>query len=350
MVAVLALESFLFTFIEKRKGKIIFFCTVVLIAFIAGTRALSVGHDTANYANIYSNVILFDFKQLFTTKQYEGIEKGYMLFQWLFGKISHNPTHFYILIALFEFTVVGGWIWKNSNQPFLSFLIFICIFFTFFITGIRQSIAICILLLSYQDAEENKLVWFSVKVLIASMFHTTALVFFVVYFIKKFKNTGWLLAGSILLFPVIYFTRNSIFLSIIQLFAKYDDYETLQHGDAVSFTILLFMVAIAAFILKVYGEKSTDLEAQKYSFYCNLVAVAIMIMPFAGVNGALLRVAMYFFVVICLLVVKMYEKIPNPPLRLVVQIITISFLIFLFTKNVSTDTYRYEFIGWNNFL
>lgn len=339
------------TFLKSKNKitKVVFFGTILCMAFIVGTRAFSVGHDTANYANIFSNVIQLDFNQLFTTTVFEDIEKGYMVLQWLFGKISPNPVHFFMAIAFFEYITIGIWVWKNSKKPFLSLIIFFCMFFTFFLTGIRQSIAITILLLSYDDIKKNKVVPFLLKVLIATLFHTTAIVFLPAFFINMMKKTLKYFVATVFLFPVIYIARNTIFVSVVSQFEKYNDYEILIHGDAITFTLLLFAVAIVAQFLLRVGKKFSTEEEHEYVFFCNMISVSLLIMPFVGLNGAILRVAMYYFIYICLLVIKIYHRFPERAVRIPVEVLSITLLIVLFLNNVfSTTTYQYEFVGWRN--
>lgn len=350
ILGVIIFECLLFNDKEKR-GKYLFGITVFIIAIAAGMRSYSVGHDTLNYARIFINTSQYNLNEILSGIAYPDIEIGYMLVSWFFGQFSTNPSHFFLFVSLIQFFIVGFWIWKNSKEPFLSFLIFFCMFFTFYITGIRQSIAFSILLWSYVDVEKRKVIKFLLKVILASMFHSTAIIFVCVYFIYKIKNSNILYILAMSLFPIVYIFRSSLFTFGISIFQKYDNYEILTHGDAISYTVLMILIGFTAFFFKNTNLETGLIEQKNYSFYSNLVSVSILIIPFAGVNGAMLRIAMYFFMPVCHLIIYIYNRIEEFPIRVLIRIITISMVVFMFLRNMlSSDTYQYEFIGWENWF
>ena len=93
-----------------------FIATVVFLALVAGCRGIEVGHDTFNYYAIFKRVAGLSFDRLFIAKPYNDLEKGFLLFCWLFTRISNNFSYFLLLVAFIEFGLIGIFIWKNSKN------------------------------------------------------------------------------------------------------------------------------------------------------------------------------------------------------------------------------------------
>lgn len=358
IIAAIVIECAALHFKEKTDPlyRFFLFADILFISFVVGLRDYSVGHDTYNYSMIYSRVIKLNFEVLFTTKPYNVLEKGYLLLMWLFGHISTNPSIFFLAVAIFEFLIVGMWLYKYSQRPLLSLLIFVCMFLTFFLTGIRQNIAMAILLLAYHFLREKKYKWFVAFVLLASTFHVTSLVFLTVFFIQKVKSPYKYAVGAFIAYPILYATRSNIFLRLTQLYERYENYNIMGHGDAVTYTTLLGAIVVGAMLLrrfivtdKVKSDEVMDMNFENYQNYTNMVATAFAIMPFVGINGNMLRIAIYFSIFVCLLIVDIYHRIDAITLRSIVKAVSIIVLILLFFKTISsTQTYQYEFISWEN--
>ncbi|MBQ7352542.1 MAG: EpsG family protein [Clostridia bacterium] len=346
--ALVAESAFFFDSERFKKGqKFIFIVMVLLLGFIAGARSLDVGHDTLTYYGIFKDISKYEFGTLFAPNKYSEMEQGYVWFCWLFSRISNNFSHFLLITSLFEYSAVGYWVWKNSKRPFLSLTIFTCMFYTFFLTGIRQSIALAILLLAYENVKKKQLIRFAIKVLIAFMFHQTALIFLVVYILSVVIKTGRkFFIGSLIALPVLYLTRNNIFFFLIDFFERYSDYEILEHGEATTYTLLLLFIAFVSVIFKGLFPSNED-QDKEYNYFTCLIIVALLIMPFVGLNGAIMRVAMYFSIFLCLLMVQLYDRINEPGFKFIVVGLTIVLLIALFTNELNGSAYLYEFIGWD---
>src|SRR5699024_9401100 len=88
------------------------------------------------------------------------------------------------------------------------------LYFSF--TGLRQTLALSIILLSYNYIRERNLLLFIMFVFIASLFHSTALVFLLIYPISHYelgkKDLILIIVMLIVSFFLSSFIRNSIFL------------------------------------------------------------------------------------------------------------------------------------------
>lgn len=329
---------------KKTSGLLFFFGMIFLIAVITGLRSENVGHDTANYIFIYENVKSLAFTNVFTTPPYNVLEPGYLLLSWLCGNIGLSPYIFILITSLFCIVSIGIWIWQNSKTPMFSLLIFFCMFYTFFLTGLRQSIALSIVLLSYKAINKSRWKMFIAFIILGFLFHRTALVFGLMFLISKVKNANNMLLLSLLAFPVIYTVRASVFPILTLVSDRFENYEILNHGDATNYTILLAIVCIAACICSL--SKTHILDEYRRNQVC--LMVSFLIMPFVGLNGSIMRVAMYFTMAICFLIPQAIEMLSNNVAIFVSKVFTIFILMFLVSATLlSSEIYKYEF---NSFL
>lgn len=353
IISVILLECAIFNSSTRRQQskKILFSLTIFFLAFVSGLRGMSVGHDTSNYGNIFRNIISLDFSTLLSSNSYSSMEQGYVWLCWLFGRFSKNYSHFLLFTSFFEFVSIGKWIWQNSQKPFLALLVFICMFFTFFLTGIRQCLALSILLFSYDDVKTRRIIPFCLKVVLASFFHQSALIFIGIYFLPLFfkdcSKTFWIF---LLAMPLLFILRKPIFLFGVSLFARYSDYEVLNHGDAITYTLMLALIVfLSVFMLRAVPISIPSIK-RDYCTYTNYIMVALAIMPFVGLNGSMMRVAMYYSLFICLLLEKLYGQFKNHKTRVVAVVVSLFALIFLFFNELAGSSYIYEFVGWENLI
>ncbi len=348
IIAILLIEVVVFSNYSNTKIKKNFFiATLLFLAFVAGVRATSVGHDTYNYHVIFQQISHQNWESMVGGDVYPFVEQGFVWLVWIFSRLSTNYTVFLLTVAIFEFAAVGVWLWKNAKNPFLALIIFVCMFYTFFLTGIRQCMAWAILLFAYEDVKKGKLVPFSIKVLIASWFHLSAVAFVMIYLAyHMLKGCGLFYSIAVIATPCLFLTRNSLFPFIVGLIDRYNDYQIMNHGDAVTYTFMLALIATAAVVLLSLVPIGDFAEQKIYSRYVNCILIAVLIMPFVGLNGSIMRVAMYFSIFVCLLMEKIYERFKQYQLRLAVQSITIGLLLFMFFNELVGSSYLYEAVSF----
>ena len=145
-----------------------------------------------NYGGVYDMRVYMDFfertantewSRLFVNPEFE---VGFVVLNKLLSYLSHNGRTIVVFHAFFCTYSVCRFIYKNTNEVFWAFLFFFSLGnMGFFLTGMRQAIAICICLFAVERAKERKLFSFSVTSLIAFSIHQSALVFVVMYLLLR---------------------------------------------------------------------------------------------------------------------------------------------------------------------
>jgi len=159
----------------------------------------------------------------------KSLELGYIVLTEICSTISNSPFFFFLINALLINIFFFWGIYKESCNVPLSILFFF-ITGTFFdsFNGLRQYIATAIIFCSYKYILEKNKKEFLLTVLLASLFHYSALIMIPIYYISRYRLTmvkttllllSEVIAGSFIYQIITYllqFTRYSFFLTSVE--------------------------------------------------------------------------------------------------------------------------------------
>ena len=154
-----------------------FFLIVIFVLwFLTAFRSVRIGNDTYNY---------FWYFQLFGERGIDPnsrLEIGYQILNVLVAKISHNPYFFLGVVATICYVGTGIYIYKYSDNIVFSTILLFPIAFSVYTNILRQAIAMVICLFAYQAIKKKKY-WLAILlILLASSFHTSALIMLALLF------------------------------------------------------------------------------------------------------------------------------------------------------------------------
>ena len=176
------------------------FISFGLIIIVAALRSRDVGIDLSHqYADAYLIIKNLDWND-WNSLRYE---HGYFIYCKLLSLISGDVQFFIAVTALLTFSSVAYFIYKNSTDVVMSTFLFISMNQMFmYYTGLRQVIAISIVLLSFEAIKKRHWIIYAIITFAALSFHDSAIIS--------------------LAFPILYFInfkRRSIIISITAIFA-----------------------------------------------------------------------------------------------------------------------------------
>ena len=190
----------------------------------------------------HSNGDLLQYYNRYTSLQYTGIssflngfwdmkDPVYHFLSLLFGKLGFD---FYAWKSLIAFVFVLG-VYKQiqyySTNPSISFLAILTLgLYGFVFSGLRQTLAFGILLFSYPHLKNKHFFRFVLLVVLAAMFHSTALIFLVVYPIYQLKLRVRNVLLLIVAGTVASFFANPIAKLYLQLTGTDEAYSTYLEG------------------------------------------------------------------------------------------------------------------------
>ena len=131
-----AQSGLLYTAEERKKIQRKRFCIIATFNWIifSGLRAHWVGPDTQAYGEAFDKVIRRSWGSILHNifaKYFQGAEikdPGYPLLEKIFQIFSTHYQVFLIGIAVLFFVTMGVFIYKYSRQPYVSFVLFSCLF------------------------------------------------------------------------------------------------------------------------------------------------------------------------------------------------------------------------------
>lgn len=189
------------------------------------------GDFTADYPNY-----ILDFR-LFETSTFSEVIQSTreVLYKLLMKVVSKATTHYQVhhfVMALLVCLPACVAIKLNSKNYLLSIFFFFALTYygeSFNIT--RNCIAISILLLGYPALQQKKILRWVVLVLLATGFHTSALLFMpliIIYYIPVKKR--WIISLSAIVFVIILFNRPLLEFAQVKLgiYSGYNDYSTFE--------------------------------------------------------------------------------------------------------------------------
>lgn len=312
-----------------------FFALAFMFAIFA-FRDVSVGADTSTYESLYNS-------------QYGWHEVGYVYIVNIANKIGITFRGFLMLVSAFSVVSVGHFIKKYSEDYMFSLLMFVTVgLFTMYMTGIRQVIAISILLWSIDFIFQKKWYLFFPTVLLAASIHTSAIVFLPVYFLRwfKFSRKKIIIISLIGLVGVLFF-RDNIWEIIFPFFPKqYDDLEYNSQDHTMNILVVLIDVCILAFSLFYYKPREDEKKETDLMIVFQVITILLNIFGYSAMQIA--RLSYYFYGAKTVMIPGAINKAGRKEDRLIWTIVILVLTILKFAISIpgaysKIDNYSFYF-------
>ncbi len=293
---------------DKNSSKVYIIVMFSILGVMMMLKSTEVGNDTPTYMSLY--------KRLLTTTNMERFlneiryEKWFVYLCYALGKISQDAQLLFITTGAFVAFSFGRFIYKYSEIPWLSVLMFITLqFFDLSLSGTRQILAISILIFAYDFLIDKKFWKFLLTVLLASMFHNSVILFLLLYPLSKPKKDTRYYSIVVAIALVAFAGFDYILRAISVIFPGYIHYLT-QESKGYSSTptlatgLMLGLWLIIFFVSKHYGSKrkvvyTKEIQAISKKDYINSVhetAVWLgIVMLFLSLNGTILNRFKFIF-------------------------------------------------------
>lgn len=297
-----------FSFIELNSDfsnsdkKLFTFIQLLPLYILSAFRDVSVGTDTSTYFRAYNSVNIMN--TLGDNIQLSRMEPGYVTLEYMCKLGGFSFLVLQIIISTFIYFSFYNFIQKNSENVSFSCSLFVSLkMFCGIMNTTRMWIAIAILLYSYEYIKSQKIIRFSMVVIIASLFHRTALIFLILYFLSVSKKTKRSIIIVFLITIIVFFMRANFFNYITEKIGVYQDYITGQYfegkpgivvyiGLLVNLSIILFSYSNKAIGFNFSMEKKT-LDYKKNML--SMSAVVILSLSIIGLTNTIMsRISAYF--------------------------------------------------------
>ncbi|MFL2128265.1 EpsG family protein [Ruoffia sp. FAM 26255] len=267
--------------------------SVSSLALINALRYPLIGTDMERYNRFFNYVgQIRDIKSFMHYDQ----EIGYKALQWIIYNLFGNFQLLVVIVSLIFFMSFYVFLKRYSTNYYFSLLLFITLeLYDFTFSGVRQTLALALIMSSYHFAIEKKPGKFIVTTLLASSFHSTAIIFLPVYFIYNFR-----LKQSHIFFLIpffVFFYNSRAFIGRIFNFIYYDSFETWYSSHSGFSTLALFLIVIVVMGL-TFESPMRNKNDRFLSGSINIVIISIFIQVLSSYAYSFTRLNYYFLIII----------------------------------------------------
>lgn len=173
-----------FSFLKRTNKPLLWACAIIL-SLLAGMRGLTMGRDTELYFDIF-NIIADGVWPTY-------LEPSWILLNKLISSIGLEYNWFLWLVSILTLYPVIRMALKESSNPHLSLFIYYSMYaYLNSYNGMRQFLAISIVLWAFCLLYRGKITKFIAVVLLASTVHYSSLVALLALLFRKVKLNDWL--------------------------------------------------------------------------------------------------------------------------------------------------------------
>lgn len=313
-----------------------------LFIFFSGMRNLAIGVDTQTYYSLFEQSKIYGMDIPLS----RDLEPGYLWFQMVFARYIPSFQMFLIFIAAFFHIPLAMLIKKHSPDPMWSFILYQTLFYTFFgFTGLRQTIATALCLISIFFIEKKKFIPFLCLVLLAISFHSIASVFLPAYFLLNFKISKkyLILCAIVIVFTMMF--QSQLYLNLVISFADLTDESHYLSYGAVAFAIQSYATYTYAltFLVTVFYKKTLKKHPTSRYFYNCMLAGSSLI--FTGLQ----RLTMFYSIGTCIVLPCVMDAFEDKRFLRFAQKIMLFALFFLYYKSIDVNhtTMPFYRFFWN---
>ena len=325
---------------SNEKTKKVFLAVVGLAIFlmIALRSKYNGSTDSLNYYNTWKDLSDASFGQLQDYMKESLMEKGFLLTIWSLSHIFENPQFIFVFSGALFTIAVCNFIYRNSEDMILSTVMFVSLgIYGFMVQGMRQAMAMSICLFAIELCKKRNF-WhflaFVGVVLFATFYHTSAIVFLIVYFLYGLKMNA--VSGlAFTLFCGVLIACSNMLVAIGNEIFDSNYGVAVESGGFIATAIYVLIVA-AAILLK--NENECD---KNYSFliYFTALGMVLYFMRYLSAQAAE-RVSFYFMFGQMALLPKVLNRLPNRE-KNIAKIIVFILCIALYAYRLKSSNYDF---------
>lgn len=278
---------------EDRRKKIFLFICSIQIIIIVGTRTVYTGRDTITY-NLF-------FQRIISTNSIAEIfgrfEPLFSLLCWCLGKLGAGFMWLNISMAFLTMFFFSKAIYKMSSNVYLSMILYVsCFMFYQMMNQYRQILSCAIVLYAVSFLHDGKKKQFIGWVVIAALFHYSAIVALVLLPMDRFeikKRTVEIYLIILILIPVLQnvlitvasYTKYGYYLS-----SHFDNH--LQRSTIYNLGVRIVLLLVCFFFYKRIKKNHVDYNAD---IFFHMIIICTILQVLTTQRSLFGRLTTYFF-------------------------------------------------------
>lgn len=321
---------------EKKNKKKYFIASFVIMVTFLGLRDITIGTDTATYVS----------KFLRNDYTYSNIEIMFPILNYI---IQIFTSKYYIYLSIIQAIILIGIFYNmkiySFNREMFIFLYITSFSYIYSSSAMRFFCAFSIIMISFKymiEREDKKVI---MLIIMASLFHTSAIFFIPVYYFSKFKLTPYFVIFTFLLSNIINISINIIDFEVFLGLLSLDKYTYIldksnQVGGMSVFINIFILVFIIIYrpIVKIYKKD--------FDFFVKMHFIS-MFLDFFTYGYRLVwyfRFPIWFIAPIVLMNLK-YNKKRKYEYIIIYTIFIIAYLIYYYIL-LKTSLHSHNFLNY----
>lgn len=251
------------------------------------------------------------------------------------------------VISAFVLGSFSIFIYRHSDRPVFSYIIYYALgYYAIGFQMLRHVMALSILLLAYDFILERRPLRFIVIVLLASCFHSSALIFLIAYPLSKMRIGFKQWIAIIVAVASVFIARGKsagIINALLSGMDRYSRYSENATQLSLMGAFILIYVYIVSFIFAYPAYKEDD----ELQMLLNLSVISIAFMTLVTVVGEFHRISMFFGIYNTVLLPKAWKRYQARDGRLKavyllgINAVFIAYFLLYGLGNYSLSVYRF---------
>jgi hypothetical protein len=343
----------IYDLIIKKRKKLLLFIIALQTFLILALRSETLGVDLADsYKIFYEHYrtmplkdIILGFRPLGVSAHDYGVESGYVLLNYIIGKLGFSFHSFLVIYAAIVVIGVSVFISRYCEDVALGFATFIAIggFVSSF--GIlRQSLGLVILLFALPSLVHRKFWKYCLFVFLAGLFHSALLIAIALYFLTMLKANRALyiamIGGSVALVFLTPLVYNAVIFPILAKMNKYYYLGAFEWNNMFAVMLLFAILIMIFYKLDRSGKKGDTAMQCGFLFALPLQALSFYIPVFSRLAGAV------FIHFLCALIPATVASFETRSQKFQARTIAYTGLLLFYLYVLLTDDYIVPYVPY----
>ena len=320
--------------ITKRRRAIAILIFLQLFV-ISALRSLNVGSDLGNYFIYYfSPAINSSLVDILTKRWSNSI--GYNLLNWIVSIFTTDFHIFMIIACIIPLSMFMCFFYRESKAVWLSMLIFLGLSFLGHIfSALKQVIAMAIIAFSYKYVKSRDIKRFMLCIIIAVLFHSTAMACIPIYFFSHNKLNFQNYAKYILI-ALLVISGGSYVIEIAANYYRGGMYkDMIISGEGYMWLLFLIVMLLSGLMFK----KTAIINDKDNLIIFNIVFLAVILQLVSLKFSLFVRVVYYYSFFLTVYLPNVIYSIKKKSLRIAGIFATVVLFSFLYFSELNRDTF-----------
>lgn len=335
---------------DTKRKNIFMFIVFGILTVVAAIRDTSVGIDTEQFCLAFERINGMTLNSAFKFLRYE---KGFIVLCKILSYVGNNSQILILSSSLIIFPMVGIFIYRNSRDVVLSSILYITLnTYAMHMNVMRQALAISIFILGYELFFKNgKFIKYSIMVVMASLFHQTAIIMLTLIILKDRKYTWKTYFATNMIAILAFALAPTVWRIATSLFPTYAGYANTEYINS-SYLAGTISALIAWLILTmgIFFERKNKQKDSRYNFFAYIMSILFIADILVIKINLFVRLATYFGIFTCIWLPSTLQNIQDKNEKALMKyIVLVCFVLYWIVLSISRPEW-YGVIPYSTFM